>query len=425
MRRIADLRARLERLGSGVSSHVWRLGFASRFLGYLVVHSGTALRRFRLTIAEIYFAGVLSLIIILVSGLFVGMVLALQGYDTLQRFGASESLGVLVALSLVRELGPVVAGLLFASRAGSAITAEIGLMKATEQLSAMEMMAVDPIARVVAPRFWGGVISMPLLAALFSALGIFGGYLVGVQLIGVDAGAFWSQMQAAVDLQRHPERRDQERGVRHRGYLDRGVRGLRCDSHRGGRVARHHAHGGDVLARDPRARFRAYRTHVYRRSVEMNRATIDLWVGIFVVIGIGALLFLALKVGNLATFSGGETYNVQGRFVNIGGLKVRAPIKSAGVVVGRVADIRFDNETYEALVSMNLDQHYLFPRDSTAKILTSGILGEQYIGLEAGGDGVMLKNGDRVRLTQSAVVLENLISQFLFNKAAEGKDEKK
>src|SRR2546428_5841655 len=198
--RVADLRARLERLGAGVSFHVWRLGFASRFLAYLVVHSGTALRRFRLTIAEIYFAGVLSLIIILVSGLFVGMVLALQGYDTLQRFGASESLGVLVALSLVRELGPVVAGLLFASRAGSAITAEIGLMKATEQLSAMEMMAVDPIARVVAPRFWAGVISMPLLAALFSAMGVFGGYLVGVRLIGVDEGSFWSQMQAAVDF---------------------------------------------------------------------------------------------------------------------------------------------------------------------------------------------------------------------------------
>jgi phospholipid/cholesterol/gamma-HCH transport system permease protein len=197
---LADTRARIERLGGAVTSHVWRLGFAARFLAYLVLHSGTALRRFRLTVKEVYFAGVLSLIIILVSGLFVGMVLALQGYETLQRFGASESLGVLVALSLVRELGPVVAGLLFASRAGSAITAEIGLMKATEQLSAMEMMAVDPIARVVAPRFWGGVISMPLLAALFSAMGIFGGYLVGVQLIGVDAGAFWSQMQAAVDV---------------------------------------------------------------------------------------------------------------------------------------------------------------------------------------------------------------------------------
>src|SRR5512146_1586779 len=199
--RFAGLRARLERVGSTVTSAVLRLGFASRFLSYLVLHSGTALRRFHLTIAEIYFAGVLSLVIILVSGLFVGMVLALQGYDTLQRFGASESLGVLVALSLVRELGPVVAGLLFASRAGSAITAEIGLMKATEQLAAMEMMAVDPIARVIAPRFWAGVISMPLLAAMFSAMGVFGGYLVGVRLIGVDEGSFWSQMQAAVDFQ--------------------------------------------------------------------------------------------------------------------------------------------------------------------------------------------------------------------------------
>jgi phospholipid/cholesterol/gamma-HCH transport system substrate-binding protein len=157
----------------------------------------------------------------------------------------------------------------------------------------------------------------------------------------------------------------------------------------------------------------------------MNRATIDLWVGIFVVIGIGALLFLALKVGNLASFTAGNTYSVHARFVNIGGLKERAPVKSAGVVVGRVADIRFDNETFEALVSIDLDHHYQFPRDTTAKILTSGILGEQYVGLEAGGDGVMLKNGDRIRLTQSAVVLENLISQFLFNKAAEGKEEKK
>ena len=194
------MRAALTHLGAAVTASVWRLGYASRFFGYLLWHSGTAFRRFRLTLREIFFAGVQSLIIILVSGLFVGMVLALQGYETLQRYGSSEALGVLVALSLVRELGPVVAGLLFASRAGSAITAEIGLMKATEQLSAMEMMAVDPVARVVAPRFWGGVISMPVLAALFSAMGIFGGYLVGVVLIGVDEGAFWSQMQAAVDV---------------------------------------------------------------------------------------------------------------------------------------------------------------------------------------------------------------------------------
>jgi phospholipid/cholesterol/gamma-HCH transport system substrate-binding protein len=154
----------------------------------------------------------------------------------------------------------------------------------------------------------------------------------------------------------------------------------------------------------------------------MNRSTIDLWVGVFVVLGIAGLLFLAMKVGNLASFSTNEMYQVQARFANIGGLKVRAPIKSAGVVVGRVADIRFDNESYEAIVLMNLDASYQFPRDTTAKILTSGILGEQYLGLEAGGDGVMLKNGDRLRLTQSAVVLENLISQFLFNKAAESKE---
>ncbi len=190
----------LTSLGEKVTSRIWRLGFAARFLFMTLVYSGTALRRFQLTIREIYFSGVQSLIIIMVSGLFVGMVLGLQGYDTLQRYGSSEALGILVALSLVRELGPVVAALLFASRAGSAITAEIGLMKATEQLSAMEMMAVNPIARVVAPRFWAGVISMPMLAALFSAMGIFGGYLVGVQLIGVDEGSFWSQMQATVDF---------------------------------------------------------------------------------------------------------------------------------------------------------------------------------------------------------------------------------
>jgi len=196
--RIAEL---LRALGARiVNNWVWRLGFACRFLWFTLKESGASFRRFHLTIREIYFTGVLSLIIILVSGLFVGMVLGLPGYDTLVRYGSSEALGVLVSLSLVRELGPVVAGLLFASRAGSAITAEIGLMKATEQLSAMEMMAVDPIARVVAPRFWAGVISMPLLAALFSAMGVFGGYLVGVRLIGVDEGSFWSQMQAAVDF---------------------------------------------------------------------------------------------------------------------------------------------------------------------------------------------------------------------------------
>ena len=172
----------------------------ARFFILILANSGMSFRRFQLTIREIYFAGVMSLVIIMVSGLFIGMVLGLQGFETLQQYGAEETMGVLVALSLVRELGPVVTGLLFASRAGSAITAEIGLMKATEQLKAMDMMAIDPVARVVAPRFWAGVISMPLLAALFSAAGIFGGYLVATELVGVDSGVFWSNMHAAVDF---------------------------------------------------------------------------------------------------------------------------------------------------------------------------------------------------------------------------------
>jgi phospholipid/cholesterol/gamma-HCH transport system permease protein len=190
----------IRRIGNRTIEIVFRMGYSTRFAALALLYSGTCLKRPRLVIRELYYTGVLSLVIIIVSGLFVGMVLGLQGYQTLQTYGSESALGVLVALSLVRELGPVVAALLFASRAGSAMTAEIGLMKATEQLAAMEMMAVDPIARVVAPRFWAGLISMPLLAAMFSAMGIFGGYLVGVVLIGVDEGSFWSQMKSAVDF---------------------------------------------------------------------------------------------------------------------------------------------------------------------------------------------------------------------------------
>ncbi|MFM7569128.1 MAG: lipid asymmetry maintenance ABC transporter permease subunit MlaE [Betaproteobacteria bacterium] len=174
-------------------------GRATRFflrLSYLSVES---LRRPRLIIDQIHFIGNYSLSIILVSGLLIGFVLGLQGYYTLRRYGSEEALGLLVTLSLVRELGPVVTALLFAGRAGTSLTAEVGLMKAGEQIDAMEMMAVDPVARVLAPRYLAAVICMPLLAALFSALGVLGGYLVGVVMIGVDAGAFWSQMQGGVD----------------------------------------------------------------------------------------------------------------------------------------------------------------------------------------------------------------------------------
>lgn len=196
----SGLRLFFQGFGHRLIEQFWRLGSAARFFAYTLIYSGESLRRPRLVIREIYFNGVLSLIIILVSAFFVGMVLALQGYNTLQKYGSSEAIGVLVALSLVRELGPVVTALLFAGRAGTAMTAQIGLMKATEQLSAMEMMAVSPIARVVAPRFWAGVIAMPLLASLFSMVGVLGGYMVAVPLIGVDEGAFWSQMQANVDF---------------------------------------------------------------------------------------------------------------------------------------------------------------------------------------------------------------------------------
>jgi len=188
-------------IGHRTINAVWRIGMATRFFFLTLMYSGSSFRRFHLVIKELFSTGVMSLIIIVVAGLFVGMVLGLQGYETLKRYGSESALGVMVALGLVRELGPVVAALLFASRAGSAMTAEIGLMKATEQISAMEMMAVHPIARIVAPRFWAGIISMPLLAALFSAVGVFGGYFVGVVQIGVDEGSFWAQMQAAVDFE--------------------------------------------------------------------------------------------------------------------------------------------------------------------------------------------------------------------------------
>jgi len=190
----------IRRIGSRGIDTIWRAGAMARFFWLVLLNSGMSFRRLHLTVREIYFAGVMSLVIIMVSGLFVGMVLGLQGFETLQKYGAEETMGVLVALSLVRELGPVVTALLFASRAGSAITAEIGLMKATEQLKAMDMMAIDPIARVVAPRFWAGVISMPILAALFSAMGIFGGYIVAVAVVGIDPGVFWANMQSAVDF---------------------------------------------------------------------------------------------------------------------------------------------------------------------------------------------------------------------------------
>ncbi|MEX0374061.1 lipid asymmetry maintenance ABC transporter permease subunit MlaE [Spiribacter pallidus] len=192
---------RLRQLGAGTLSATTTLGRAVLFLLRVVRGSGELIHRPGLLLRELYSVGVLTLVIIIVSGLFVGMVLGLQGYYTLVDFGAEQSLGVLVALSLTRELGPVVTALLFAGRAGSALTAEIGLMKATEQLAGMEMMAVDPERRVVAPRLVAALLALPLLAMIFTLLGIVGAYLVGTSLLGVDGGAFWSQMQAQVSFE--------------------------------------------------------------------------------------------------------------------------------------------------------------------------------------------------------------------------------
>ena len=190
----------LANLGSSVLGFLRGMGYAAKLFWRLVLTFRTSFKRSVLIRDQIHFLGNYSLAIISVSGLFVGFVLGLQGYYTLQRYGSSSALGLLVALSLVRELGPVVSALLFAGRAGTSLTAEIGLMKAGEQLSAMDMMAVDPIQRILAPRFWAGVITMPILAAVFSAVGIVGGWVVGVIMIGVDSGSFWGQMQGGVDV---------------------------------------------------------------------------------------------------------------------------------------------------------------------------------------------------------------------------------
>ena len=195
--RVVDLLAQLGRVWLGVLERLGRGHLL--LLGILSGLSALALRP-RLLLQQMHSVGVLTVLIITVSGVFVGMVLGLQGHYVLSQFGAEQSLGVMVAASLVRELGPVITALLFAGRAGSALTAEIGLMKATEQLSGLEMMAVDPIKRILTPRFLAGFLSMPLLAALFSALGVIGGYFVGGGLLGGDDGAFWSQMQAKIDL---------------------------------------------------------------------------------------------------------------------------------------------------------------------------------------------------------------------------------
>ena len=404
-------------LGRSTLEWLRTLGHSAFFFVDLLRFSPGALRRWPLVLAQVHFIGNLSLLIIAASGLAVGFVLALQMYYALVTYGAAENLGLVVNLALVRELGPVVTALLFAGRAGTSLTAEIGLMKAGEQLAAMELMAIDPRARVLAPRFIGGIVAMPVLALIFSAVGILGAYVVAVLLIGVDAGNFWSLMQDRVDVWRDLGNGiDQEHGVRRHLHLRRAVPGLRGATHAGGRVGRHHAFGRRRLA----GRFE-HGLHPDCIDVldTMSTRSTETLVGVFVLLGMAALLFLALKAANLTSFSTEATYPLSARFDNIGGLKARAPVRSAGVTVGRVTGITLDPKTYQGVVSMDIRVGFQFPKDSSAKILTSGLLGDQYVGLEPGADDANFTPGATITQTQSALVLENLIGQMLFNKAAE------
>jgi phospholipid/cholesterol/gamma-HCH transport system permease protein len=190
----------IEKLGGWGISRLQQLGESGVFLARVLLRKPQGMKLFKEFVGQLYFTGVLSLLIITISGAFIGMVVGLQGYNTLQKFGASTQLGQLLALSITRELGPVICALLFAGRAGSAITAEIGLMKATEQLDSMDMMGVDPLGRIIYPRFLAGLIALPILSLIFSAVAIYGGYFIGVEWLSVDAGSFWSNMQASVDF---------------------------------------------------------------------------------------------------------------------------------------------------------------------------------------------------------------------------------
>ncbi len=226
----------------------------TRFFGRVLLISPAGFLRPRLVVDQVYNAGALSLVIIMTSGLFVGMVMGLQGYDLLSRIGSEDSLGTGAALTLLKELGPVVTALLFAGRAGTALASEIGLMRATDQLSAMEIMAVDPMKRVVLPRFLGGVISMPLLTGIFVAVSLYGVQLIGVQYFGIDQGQFWSEMRSAVDIEDVREGLIKGARLRRRLQPDRGVRRLQCRADRRGRRPGDHPHSRRLRRDDARAR---------------------------------------------------------------------------------------------------------------------------------------------------------------------------
>ena len=413
----------LRELLHGFLEFLQRLGELTRFLGRLLWLTPRGLLRPRLVVEQVYNTGALSLVIIMTCGLFVGMVLGLQGYELLERFGSEESLGMGAALALFKELGPVVTALLFAGRAGTALASELGLMRATDQLAAMEIMAVDPMQRVVLPRFLGGVIAMPLLTAIFIAIGIYGVQLVGVQLLGVDQGQFWSQMKDAVELEDVRE-----------GLVKGAVFGAACSL-----IAVFEGYNSKPTAEGVgRA---TTRTVVISSVVTLvldyvltalffcgrpfmpPSRSIDISTGLFVLLGFAALAFLVTQITSREFSLGGQSYRLVAKYENVGGLKVGAPISMAGVTIGRVEEIGYDMNLLKAVVRLRIDSRYdEIPDDSDAGIFTAGLLGGQYVGISPGGSDVFLKDGDEVLFVQDAIVLENLISKYLFSQASRESD---
>ena len=386
-----------------------------------------------LVVRQIYSVGVLSLIIIMLSAFSIGAVLALQFYTQLSRFGAQDAVGVGLAVVLLRELGPVITALLFAGRAGSAITAEIGLMKSTEQLTSMEMMGVDPLRRVVAPRLWAGFICLPLLTAIFNVVAIYGGVVVGIEWLGIESGAFWSGMNDTVEIWE-----DIGKGMLKSVFFAVVVTWIAVfqgyDTYPsaegiGLATTRTVVYSSVViLALDflldaqhvweflnGSGQFAARRAPRTGEAIVMRMRTVEISVGAFVLAGILALIFLVVRVSGI-NFEDSSTYTISARFDDVAGLKRRAKVSMAGVVIGRVSDIRVDTEYGEAVVYMEIeDRAGGLSLDTGAQILTEGIIGSRYVSLLPGAAEETLGEGDEILDTQGALVLENLIGDLVTN----------
>ncbi|KAF5289272.1 hypothetical protein FQR65_LT20857 [Abscondita terminalis] len=313
------------------------------------------------------------------------------GYRTLTTFGASDALSTLLGLSLYRELGPVLTALLFIGRAGSSIAAELGLMRATDQIKALELMAIDPIAKAVAPRFCAAVLTVPLLTGFFCSLAISASYFEAVHVLGLDNGVFWSALQGSVDF-----------------WDDFGVAMLKSAVF-GGTSALVAAYVG----------YHAEPT-IEGTSVATTRAVVNasllFAVGAFLLLALASLLVLAMASTNKRFGVGGGSYELTARFTNLGQLRKQAPVKIGGVVVGQVADIRLDPVKFDSIVTLSIDNTFKeLPSDTSAGIFTSGLLGENYVGLSPGGDPDVLKPGDEIAFTQPSVDLLQLAGKYMFS----------